>query len=532
MSGDRIGVFICSWGSGKDPLLDMEALRAFAERVDGVTFARIIHRACKEGGRVEMVDAIRDADADRFVVAACSPRAREGMYRSVARSAGLHPLAFEVANVRDQAAYAHNRSDGQRKAERVILMAVEKARLWSPPPFDERAPAFRDVVVVGDGMMAAMAARDLASQGIPVHLIVSGQGPFEPPSYLFRCIEERERALAWIREAASNHSVRIYPGARVLSCEGTPGDFGLLLSVGRDFVPVRCGAVVLAPEPAADLRQMDGSAAPDATALLDMGVRRVAILPQGSSSGTGCSCITPRGTLYALAALENDPGAELLLLGREVRATGGFERVQRLVQEKGAIFMRVGGEPSVSGRGPFQVRYSDPFSGEGEFTADLVLLDAVRTDKVEGLARTFELPVDAKGELLSIESRLRPGETVRKGVFVCRYRVGDMLLEDMALEAGAAAARASELVRSGSLLTGGAVAEVDQERCSACLGCVRICPYGAPRIGDQGKAEVRIELCQGCGACIGLCPSRAIDMYQFSSAQLVAQERVAMRREG
>ena len=39
MSSDRIGVFVCSWGSGKDPKLDMDAMRHEAESIDGVAIA-------------------------------------------------------------------------------------------------------------------------------------------------------------------------------------------------------------------------------------------------------------------------------------------------------------------------------------------------------------------------------------------------------------------------------------------------------------------------------------------------------------
>jgi hypothetical protein len=59
MSADRIGVFVCSWGSGKDAKLDMEALRLEAEGIDGVVFSMLINRICSESGQREMVEAIK-----------------------------------------------------------------------------------------------------------------------------------------------------------------------------------------------------------------------------------------------------------------------------------------------------------------------------------------------------------------------------------------------------------------------------------------------------------------------------------------
>jgi heterodisulfide reductase subunit A-like polyferredoxin len=193
------------------------------------------------------------------------------------------------------------------------------------------------------------------------------------------------------------------------------------------------------------------------------------------------------------------------------------------------MFYRLDGEPVLEGSPPSKVSFLDPLLGRTELEADLFLVDSVSVPRAERLARAFGLPQDEKGELLSIESRLRPGETVRAGVFACRHRVGNMVLEDLEREAATVAARAGELLR-GEVVLGGMVAEVDQERCSACLSCVRICPYSAPRIGARGKAEVLLERCQGCGACAPLCPSQAIKMHLCSDAQLDAQIGIVTRR--
>lgn len=54
----------------------------------------------------------------------------------------------------------------------------------------------------------------------------------------------------------------------------------------------------------------------------------------------------------------------------------------------------------------------------------------------------------------------------------------------------------------------GAVEIVDDE-CTACLTCVRICPYEVP-IMSQGTVEIRVERCRACGICVGECPAEAI----------------------
>jgi heterodisulfide reductase subunit A-like polyferredoxin len=531
VSDGSIGVFVCSWGSGKDPKLDMDGLRSYAGGIEGVILAKRIDRICSKSGQKEMIAAIRESGIDRFVAVACSARTKKQLYRSIAATSGLHPLAFEVASIREQAAYVHEAPEAQRKAETLVRMAVEKVRLWVAPPFEEGMPASKNVAVMGDGLMAMAVTSEIMAQGLTVDLIMSGGSIKAPPSYIFNSEGELELALQRMAEASRDQKLMgVHPHTVVLDLQGPPGDFGLVLDILGDAIPLRCGAVVLAPEPSMELRTIDGKPAPSAQDIKALGLKKVAILPSGASSGMGCSCITPRGTLYALSLVDAIPGIEVSLLGREVRAMGGMEGVQRLAQEKGIRFLRIDSEPKIEGQAPTTIVWAEPSVGESRIQADLLLFDTVLTPEVQTLARTFDVPIDDKGELLSIDSRLRPGETVRRGVFAARFRVGNMLYDDVALEAGSVAARVSEMLSGGAVEIGGAVAEVDQERCSACLSCLRICPYSAPMIGQKGKAEVRIELCQGCGACAALCPSRAIDIYCSSEAQIVAQSRVALGR--
>jgi heterodisulfide reductase subunit A2 len=531
MSGDGIGVFVCSWGSGKEQRLDMDGLRTYASGIEGVTIAKSVDRICSGPGQNEMISAIKESGVDRFVVVACPERTKTQLYRFIATSSGLHPLAFEVANVREQAAFIHDLPESQRKAETLVKMAVEKVRLWVPPPFEEEMPVLRNVAVVGGGIMAVSVARELISHGLIVDIITSEESLKDPPSYIFRDEGERERARLATAQALNEHAVHLHRKTNILEVQGTPGDLGLILEVDQEVVLLRFGAVVLAPEPRMELRRLDGAPAPSVDEILKSGMRRIVILPSGASSGVGCSCITPRGIIYALSLITNIPETEISLFGREIRALGEMEGLQRLAQEKGVNFFRIDGEPRVEGRGPSTIVWTDSLVGEMHLQADLVLLDTVLSPEVPAMSKAFQVPIDEKGELLCINSRLRPGETVRKGVFAARYRVGNMLYEDLAVEAGAVAAKASEMLSIGTLEIGGVVAEVDQDKCSACLSCLRICPYTAPYIGQAGKAEVRVEICQGCGSCVALCPSRAIDIYCFSDSQMISQSKAALGRE-
>ena len=76
------------------------------------------------------------------------------------------------------------------------------------------------------------------------------------------------------------------------------------------------------------------------------------------------------------------------------------------------------------------------------------------------------------------------------------------------------------------------VAVVDEEKCTGCLTCVRICPFNVPHInsakvgagGILGVAEIEAAACQGCGTCAGECPAKAIQLQHYRDRQVLAKE--------
>ena len=64
------------------------------------------------------------------------------------------------------------------------------------------------------------------------------------------------------------------------------------------------------------------------------------------------------------------------------------------------------------------------------------------------------------------------------------------------------------------------VAKIDEERCSACSTCVKVCPVEAIQLKQQGKrnfAAMDDQKCLGCTICISRCPREAISREQRQS---------------
>ncbi|MDA8418670.1 MAG: 4Fe-4S binding protein, partial [Desulfobacteraceae bacterium] len=68
----------------------------------------------------------------------------------------------------------------------------------------------------------------------------------------------------------------------------------------------------------------------------------------------------------------------------------------------------------------------------------------------------------------------------------------------------------------------GKVAWVERDRCVACLTCVRVCPWGVPKIDAQGVADIRAKDCRACGICVGECPAQAIRLNESEDERRLA----------
>jgi heterodisulfide reductase subunit A-like polyferredoxin len=147
------------------------------------------------------------------------------------------------------------------------------------------------------------------------------------------------------------------------------------------------------------------------------------------------------------------------------------------------------------------------------------------------LATLFKVSTDADGFFLEAHVKLRPVDFASDGVFMAGMAHYPKLLEESLIQAQAAAARAGRVLSRDSLSAGGRVAAVDPALCTGCLTCVRICPFGVPKIqadltgigGIIGAAYIEPAVCQGCGSCVAECPARAIQLMHYTDAQLHAK---------
>ena len=112
-----------------------------------------------------------------------------------------------------------------------------------------------------------------------------------------------------------------------------------------------------------------------------------------------------------------------------------------------------------------------------------------------------------------------------EGVFVCGSAHYPKDIDEAIARRTRRPAGPPTILAKPVIKAGGVVAEVDQDKCAACLTCVRVCPYEVPIIDPvEKKAKIEAAACQGCGVCVSECPVKAITLHHYTDAQVFAKE--------
>ncbi|WP_027718348.1 CoB--CoM heterodisulfide reductase iron-sulfur subunit A family protein [Desulfovirgula thermocuniculi] len=168
----RIGVFVCWCGTNIGGVVDVPQVAKAASSFPGVVLATDYKYMCSEPGQELIVQAIREHRLTRVVVAACTPRLHENTFRKTLERAGLNPYLLEIANIREQCAWAHQKQPGRatEKAISLVRRAVAKASRLEPL-FASTIPVTRKALVIGGGIAGMQAALDIADAGHQVILV-------------------------------------------------------------------------------------------------------------------------------------------------------------------------------------------------------------------------------------------------------------------------------------------------------------------------------------------------------------------------
>lgn len=546
----RIGVFICHCGSNIAGYLDMEVLSDYAETLPHVTFVQRNLYSCSEGGINEIKKGIREQNINRVVVASCTPRTHEPLFRSSCEEAGLNPYLFEMVNIRDQCSWVHmkEKEDGTAKAKDLIAMGVAKAALLEPQDSIISVVTAR-ALVIGGGIAGITATLGLANRGYEVVLVERRESLGGMLNRLNQIGPTMTRAIEFVQDkikmVMDHPKITIFTGAKVTEVQGFIGKFKVDVGTESGTRKIDIGVIVVAtggiPFVPHGMFGYDGETVITQLELeerlkegLDTGIKNIVMIQCAGGRNEErpyCSRICCQTAVKnAMLIKDQNPDSKVSILYRDMQMYGvENEEMFRNSKAKGVRYINYDpSKPPEAESGKVKV-YHSLLGRNMDLTADLVVLSTplVAQDDAGETSQLLRVPVDENGFFLEGHVKLKPLDFATDGIFLCGSARFPANIRETVAQGLGAASRASIPLSKGSVVVEPIISVLaNEDACRGCGLCVALCPYGALEIQhtEKGRKVHVIDVaCKGCGVCAATCYQHALSINSFTDEQIEAQ---------
>lgn len=559
----RIGVFVCHCGTNIAGVVNVPEVMEYAKTLPNVVYATNNLYTCSNDTQELIKQKIKEYNLNRVIVASCTPRTHEPLFRNTVKEAGLNPYLFEMANIRDQCSWVHMQhpDSATHKSKDLVRMAVAKARLLEPLQ-NSFIDITKNALVVGGGIAGMKSALQLANQGYKVFLLEKTNelgGNLKNIYYLLNGEDPQKELKNIINEVKENKNIEIYFNAKIDSVEGSVGNFKTkITSDGKEY-ELKHGIVIIAVggkeyEPKEYLygqdervitqRKLEEKIVKESFKIPNT-VVMIQCVGSREEERPSCSRICCSVAIKnALKLKEISPDTNVYILYRDIRAYGFKEKYYTKARDKGVSFIRwdiEDGKPEViKENGNLYVKVKNKILNmEHTIPADLIVLSTgiVANEDNKDVAQHFKIPITAEGFFLEAHMKLRPVDFATDGVFLAGLAHFPKAIDESIIQAQAAAARASTILSKDKLELEATISKVIDENCDGCAYCVETCPFKAITLIEymwQGAIKKTVQsnesLCKGCGTCMATCPKKGIYVKGFTLEQLQAQVFAALEQ--
>jgi len=559
----RIGVFVCHCGVNIGGVVNVPAVVDYARTLPNVVYAEGNRYTCSSEGLYKIKEAIRKHGLERVVVASCTPRTHEPLFRSACEEADLNKYLFHMANIREHCSWVHAKEPEKatQKAKDTVRMAVAKAALLEPQNETE-IEVQPSALVIGGGVSGMTAALSLANQGFHVNLVEKNRELGGKLCELYKLYPSDRLSLEvlseYIYSVRSETKIKVYTSSTVKHIEGFVGNFEVTLSCDGTEEKLKVGTIVVAT--GADVFKPVGMHLYGENRRVITQLELEKLMREGRALTLGnpknilmIQCVGARegkvggrnycSRICCTTALKNAmiikqllPNSEVTILYRDMQAYGkDFEDQYQKARQNFVQFIRYddSSPPEVgsNANGQLSVKVHDiSVNYTFELNPDLLVLSTplVKSEEATELSKLLKVPLGADGFFLEAHVKLRPTDFATDGIFVCGTAHGPKTVPESIVQAYAAASRAGIPMALGKVRSEAITARVDETKCTGCGTCIKLCAYSAIKKDQNGVTRVNDVLCKGCGVCAASCPEKAIDMRHFSSAQIIAEATSAL----
>lgn len=548
----KIGVFVCHCGLNIAGVINIQKVISSVKNFENVFHVEDNIYSCSASGLQQIKDSIKKYNLDRVVVAACTPRTHEYLYREICREAGLNPYVFEFVNIREQCSWVHMNEPGKatEKAIDLIRMGVAKAALLRPLEVKE-VEVEPSVIIIGAGISGIVAALNLSRSGFKVYLVEREPkigGVLNDLNLLFPTnVISSDLLNRYINEVYKEERITVLTSSALKDVKGFVGNFDVTVVREGKEVKLKVGAIIVATgatefEPKGLFGY--GKYNQVMTQLqFEKATKNMEIEKVGNVvmiQCVGLKEIGYCGRICCVTALKNAilikqkyPNSRVYILFIDMQAHGHiYENYYKKAKEEGIRFIRFNPEkpPEIFAKNDkLMTKVYDVALGEEiEIPSDLVILSTplVQREESSDLSKLLKVPLGKDGFFLEAHKKLRPAEFMTDGIFICGAAHAPKDVQESVESALAAAGKAAILLAKGKVCREPITVELNEQLCSGCRICEGLCPFGAITFDDVKKnINVNGILCRGCGICVSACPTKALNQNSFENDQIVAMIR-------
>ena len=558
----RVGVFVCRCGANIGRVVDVPGVVDYALGLENVVHVEESLFACATNTAQAISDTIRDKGLNRVVIAACTPRSHEPLFRDTLREAGINQYYFDMANIREHCSWVHSKEPevATAKAKDIVRMSVARAATLQPLG-EYELPINKVAMVIGGGVAGMTSALTLANQGHETYLLeksaelggianrlqYTAEGLAVPPF------------LADLKNKVYQHrDIHVITEAKIVSVEGYVGNFETRVQAKHRVRSIKHGVAIVAVG-AQELKPIEYLYGKNERVITQLELeeqigaqheslnsveRLVMIQCVGcrQEDRNYCARVCCSGAMKnALKLRALRPKAEIYVLFRDMRTYGFKEDYYREAANKSVQFIRYepGDKPKVEaieqgGRDYIRVTAMDPVLGKRlQIDVDKLVLSAavIPPADAQEIARFFKVPLSPDGFFQEAHVKLRPVDFAAEGVYLCGTAHYPKHLSETISQAYAAAGRALTMLSKDTVVASGAVCEVAARDCVSCGACITVCNYNAIEFQDTPrgkKAVVNPVLCKGDGLCCSKCPTGAISLKHYTDNEVFHQIDAAL----
>ena len=553
----RVGVFVCHCGANIGRIVNVPSTVDYALTLPHVVYATEQLFSCATNSAKQISDLIKEQGLNRVVIAACSPRTLENLFRETLREAGMNQYYLEMANIREHCSWVHalEKEEANKKAKDIIRMAV--ARAVNLEPLKEvELPVDKRALVVGGGIAGMTTALSLAKQGHEIYLVEKEKdlgGMARRIYFTLDGLDVQSYLNDLIEKVYKNPLIHVLTSAVIEDATGYVGNFVTKVRLGGELREIKHGATVIATG-LEEYKPTEYLYGKDERVLTNLELEEKIAHRDGMVTGARsvvmiqcvgcrneernyCSRVCCSHSIKnALKLKEINPEVDIYILYRDMRTYGFSEDYYREASNRDVRFIRYEPEdkPQVEkateeGREILKVTVTDPILRKKiALDADILSLAAaaIPSRQNKELSLLFKVSLGPDDFFKEAHVKLRPVEFAADGVYLCGTAHYPKHIPEVINQAYGAAGRAAVLLSRDTVTASGSVCVVDEERCVSCGACITACAYGAISFYETKKgkkATVNPVLCKGCGLCNAKCPTAAISLKHFTDEEIISQ---------